>query len=47
MKMRETKENIFFVAVWNKIMKTDVARLEKSPTEYAGKRFPYEDIAYT
>ena len=28
-------------------MKTDVARLEKSPTEYAGKRFPYEDIAYT
>ena len=47
MKMRETAENIFFVAEWNKIMKTDVARIEKSPTEYAGKRFPYEDIAYT
>ena len=47
MRMRETEENIFFVAEWNKIMKTDVARIEKSPTEYAGKRFPYEDIAYT
>ena len=47
MKMRETAENIFFVAVWNKIMKTEVAKLQPSPTEYAGKRFPYEDIAYT
>ena len=47
MKMRETADNIFFVAVWNKIMKTEVAKLQPSPTEYAGKRFPYEDIAYT
>lgn len=47
MRMRETAENIFFVAEWNKIIKTDIARLKPSPTEYAGKRFPYEDIAYT
>ena len=47
MKMRESAENIFFVAVWNKIMKTEVAKLQPSPTEYAWKRFPYEDIAYT
>lgn len=47
MKMRETSENIFFVAEWNKIIKTEVARIKPSPTEYAWKRFPYEDIAYT
>ena len=28
-------------------MKTEVAKLKPSPTEYAWKRFPYEDIAYT
>lgn len=47
MSMKETKDNIYFVAVWNKIMKTEIAKMVKSPTEYAGKRFPYEDIAYT
>lgn len=47
MKMRETAENIYFVAEWNKIIKTEIARIKPSPTEYAGKRFPYEDIAYT
>jgi hypothetical protein len=47
MKMRESAENIYFVAEWNKIIKTEIARIQPSPTEYAGKRFPYEDIAYT
>lgn len=47
MKMRESAENIYFVAEWNKIIKTEIARVQPSPTEYAGKRFPYEDIAYT
>jgi hypothetical protein len=31
MEKRNTKANIFFVAVWNKIVKTDVARLAQFP----------------
>jgi hypothetical protein len=31
MEHRSTKANIFFVAVWNKIVKTEVARLTKFP----------------
>jgi hypothetical protein len=31
MENRSTKGNIFFVAVWNKIVKTEVARLAKFP----------------
>ncbi|MBO7736012.1 MAG: hypothetical protein J6S67_25810 [Methanobrevibacter sp.] len=34
MENRNTKGNIFFVAVWNKIVKTDVAKLTKFPTDY-------------
>ena len=47
MKMKDTKDNIYFVAVRNKIIKTEIAKKVKSPTEYAGQRFPYEDISYT
>ena len=31
MENRSTKANIFFVAVWNKIVKTEVARLAQFP----------------
>ena len=34
MEKRNTKANIFFVAVRNKIVKTDVAKLAKFPTDY-------------
>lgn len=46
-KHRNTKGNIFFVAVWNKIVKTEVARLAKFPTDYTWPWVLYEDVAYT
>ena len=44
---KHTEENIYFCAVWNKIVKTEVARKTRHPIDYAGKIFTYEDIAYT
>ena len=46
-KYRGTKGNIFWVAVWNKIVKTEVARLAKFPTGYTWPWVLYEDVAYT
>lgn len=47
MEKKDTKDNIYFVAVWNKIVKTEVAQKIKFPTQYIWKSFVYEDIAYT
>ena len=47
MEHRSTKANIFFVAVWNKIVKTEVARLAKFPEGYGWPWVLYEDVAYT
>lgn len=47
MEHRSTKANIFFVAVWNKIVKTDVARLAQFPEWYGWPWVLYEDVAYT
>lgn len=44
---KHTEENIYFCAVWNKIVKTEIARKTRHPIDYAGKIFTYEDIAYT
>ena len=44
---RGTTWNIFWVAVWNKIVKTDVAKLAKFPTGYTWPWVLYEDVAYT
>lgn len=44
---RSTKANIFFVAVWNKIVKTDVARQARFPEWYGWPWVLYEDVAYT
>lgn len=46
-KNRNTKWNIFWVAVWNKIVKTEVARLTQFPTWYTWPWVLYEDVAYT
>jgi len=47
MEKRSTTWNIFFVAVWNKIVKTDVARLARFPEWYGWPWVLYEDVAYT
>lgn len=47
MEKKTDKDNIYFVAVWNKIVKTEIARKTRFPEWYRGKPFPYEDIAYT
>ena len=44
---KNNKDNMYFVAVWNKIVKTTVARKVQFPTEYPGKLVMYEDVAYT
>ena len=44
---RWTKGNIFWVAVWNKIVKTDIARMAQFPTWYTWPWILYEDVAYT
>lgn len=46
-KNRWSTWNIFRVAVWNKIVKTEVARLAKFPTWYTWPWILYEDVAYT
>ena len=47
MEKKNTKDNIYFVAVWNKIVKTEVAKKVWFITKYIWKSFVYEDIAYT
>ena len=47
MSQKQTKDNIYFVAVWNKIVKTEVAKKARFPLDYIWKHFVYEDIAYT
>ncbi len=44
---RGSKWNIFRVAVWNKIVKTDIARMAQFPTWYTWPWILYEDVAYT
>lgn len=44
---RWTKWNIFRVAVRNKIVKTEVARMAQFPTWYTWPWILYEDVAYT
>lgn len=41
------KDNMYFVAVWNKIVKREVAKQVRFPTEYPNKIVLYEDSAYT
>ena len=41
------KDNIYFVAVRNKIVKTEIAKKVKFPTEYPNNIVLYEDSAYT
>ena len=47
MAQKPTKDNIYFVAVWNKIIKTEIAKKARFPLDYIWKTFVYEDIAYT
>ena len=47
MKKKSTNENIYFVAVNNKIVKTETARKTEFSRDFIGKTFVYEDIAYT
>lgn len=47
MEHRSTTGNIFFVAIWNKIVKTEIARLAKFPEWYTWPGVLYEDVAYT
>ena len=47
MQKKDTADNIYFVGVWNKIVKTDTAKKVRFITDYIGRSFVYEDIAYT
>lgn len=42
-----TNDNIYFIAVWNKVVRLDVAKNVKFPTEYPSDICVYEDDAYT
>lgn len=44
---RWTKGNIFWVAVWNKIVRTGVAQKAQFPTGYTWPWVLYEDVGYT
>lgn len=46
-KYRWSTGNIFRVAVWNKIVKTEIAKLAQFPTWYTWPWILYEDVAYT
>jgi len=46
-KNMHNKDNMYFVAVWNKIVKRSVARQIQFPTEYPNNIVLYEDSAYT
>jgi len=47
MSKRQANDNIYFVAVRNRIVKTEIARKTRFPEWYKWRPFPYEDIAYT
>lgn len=44
---KHKKNNMYFVAVWNKIVKKEVANQVKFPTKYPKNISLYEDSAYT
>lgn len=44
---KHNKDNMYYVAVWNKIVKREVAKKVKFPTEWPTKVVLYEDCAYT
>ena len=44
---KHNKDNMYYVAVWNKIIKTEVAKKVEFPTEWPTKVVLYEDCAYT
>lgn len=46
-KNKHNKDNMYYVAVWNKIVKTEVAKKVQFPTEWPTKVILYEDCAYT
>ena len=46
-KNMHNKDNMYFVAVWNKIVKRSVAEKIKFPTNYPNNIVLYEDSAYT
>lgn len=41
------KDNMYFVAVWNKIVKTDIIKKVSFPVDYPNNIILYEDCAYT
>lgn len=41
------KDNMYFVAIWNKIIKADIVKQVHFPTDYPNKIVLYEDSAYT
>lgn len=47
MEKKSTADNIYFVAVNNKIVRTEVAKKAEFSRDYIWKTFVYEDIAYT
>ena len=44
---KHNKENMYYVAVWNKIVKTEIAKKVQFPTEWPTNVILYEDCAYT
>ena len=47
MNNKHSKDNMYYVAIWNKIIKTEVAKKVEFPTEWPTKVILYEDCAYT
>jgi len=47
MEKKSTSDNIYFVAVNNKIVRTEVAKKTEFSRDFIWKTFVYEDIAYT
>lgn len=46
-KNRHENNDLYFVAVWNKIVKTEIAQKVKFSEAYPKQPFVYEDVAYT
>lgn len=47
MNNKHNKDNMYYVAVWNKIVRREVAKKVKFPIEWPTKVVLYEDCAYT